>query len=228
MGSASDCTVFETNGSTVTISGPSAVNGSVCVGSNGALLMSGSANVSGKVELATGAKFSKSGPATTGGVNNNVDLSSQIAAVQNAATNATAMCSTFSGSISSTQTITGTGSAKVLCLQNVNLSNGSVLTLTGPSGTTFTINVKGIFMLSGGSKIVVGGAVQPKDVLINVVGGGQDATVSGGSFLQGTLLAPKRSITISGSISNGEIFSFQPVYITGGSKVTCSCAAGCQ
>jgi probable HAF family extracellular repeat protein len=223
VGSASDCTVFETNGSTVSITGPSAVNGSVCVGSNGALSMSGSAKVSEMVELATGARFSASGSATTGGVNKNVDLSSRVAAAQNASSSAAAMCSTYSGSVSTTQTITGTGSAKTLCLQNVNLSGGNVLTLTGPSGTAFIINVAGTFTLTGGSKIIVAGAVQPKDVLINVVGTGQDAALTGSSSVQGTLLAPNRKINVSASFVTGQVVSGQNIAITSGGQVNCSC-----
>ena len=222
--SASNCTVLEMNGVMVSITGPSAVDGSVCIGQKGTLSMSGSARVSEFAELAAGAKFNRSGSATVGGgVNKNVDLSSQISDAQNASTSAAGMCSSFSGSVTGSQTITGSGSTDGVCLQNLKLSGGSVLTLTGPSGTTFIINVSGTLALSGASKIVVSGAVQPKDVLINVIGSGGDAALTGGSALHGTLLAPRRKIDVSASFVSGQVISNQNIAITSGGQVNCSC-----
>lgn len=224
VGSASNCTVLEMAGTTVSITGPSSVDGSVCVAQKGTLSMSGSAKVSEFAELATGARFSRSGSAVVvGGVNTNVNLSSQINDAQNVSTSAAGMCSSFSGSVTGTQTITGSGSADVVCLQNLKLSGGSVLTLTGPSGTTFIINVSGTFALTGASKIVVSGAVQPKDVLINVIGTGGDAALTGGSALQGTLLAPRRKIDVSASFVTGQVISNQNIAITSGGQINCSC-----
>ena len=212
LGSATQCTVLETNGSKVTISGPSSVSGSVCIGPNGKLEMGGTTFVTGKIELASGATFMNG---------TNVDLSSQINAANAAAANAAALCSSYSGTVSGT--ITGNAGTNVRCLQTLSLGGGSVLTLTGPAGAKFVINVSGNFALGGGSKIVVSGGLQPKDVLINVVGTGQDVNIGGSSVLQGTLIALNRNINNSPGFITGQIVSGKNINISSGGQVNCPC-----
>jgi uncharacterized repeat protein (TIGR01451 family) len=224
LGSATACTVLETNGSTVTIAGPSSVSGGVCIGPNGKLSMSGSTFVTGKAELASGATITTSGSATVqGGVDTNVDLSSQINAANTAAANAAALCSSYSGSLSSTQTITGVVGNNVRCVQTLNLQGGSALTLTGPAGATFILNVNGTFALGGSGKILVSGGVQPKDVLVNVVGAGSDVVIGGSSVLQGSLIALNRKINNAPGFITGQIVSSKDITISSGGQVNCPC-----
>jgi choice-of-anchor A domain-containing protein len=207
------------------------IQGSVCIGPGGHLSMSGSQFITGNVVLSPGATISKSGSTTTGPVINNADLSAQISAAQTASANAAAMCSSFSGNLTNAQTITGNAGVNVLCVQNVNLSGGKVITLTGPAGASFVINVQGSFTLTGGSDIVVGGSLQPKDVLFNLIGSGSDVAFSGGgggtnccnAVVDGTILALNRKIALSPGLVRGEIISGRDISIVSGASVRCPC-----
>ena len=57
--------------------------------------------------------------------------------------------------------IVGAGGQNVLCVGDVILNAGQVVTLSGGASDTFVVNVTGRFALTGGSKIVASG-VSPR------------------------------------------------------------------
>ena len=234
LGAASGCTVLQLDAAKVSITGPAGgILGDVCIGPNGRLSMSGDEYVTGTINLAPGAKFSNSSHGTVNVVQN-VDLSAEISAAYAAAANAAGLPCTQSYTKldgKNVTTITGVAGINVICVGDVSLS-GTQVTLTGPAGTRFIINVTGKFVLTGGGKgpqIRVDGGVQPKDVLYNIIGAGADVAFSGGgggvnccaAIVDGTLLAPYRKINLSPGLVNGEVISGKDISIVSGSSVRC-------
>src|SRR5205823_4988887 len=232
VGAAGDCTVLELDGSKVDVTGPpGGLVGDVCIGPNGKLSITGGEFVTGEVRLAAGATFAKSGPGTVGSVETNQDLSAEInAAIAASADAASRPCTITLSSISNATTINATGGGAaptVVCVGDVVL-NGRTVTLSGVSGDSFIINVTGKFVLNGGSRIVVSG-IQPKDVLYNILGSGQQVAFTGGgggsgcckSSVDGTLIALHRNIALSPGVVNGELIGGQNISIVSGASVKC-------
>jgi uncharacterized repeat protein (TIGR01451 family) len=233
-GSTGQCTVFETDAGHVDMTGPAGgIQGNVCIGANGQLTMSGSQFVNGSLLLGPGATFSNSGSTTVGSIINNADLTSEIAAVTAASNAAAALCTSFTDNIMNGQTITGHAGVNVLCVQNIIL-NGGTVTLTGPAGASFVINVAGTYTMDGGADIVAGAPLQPKDILINMVGTGSDVHFTGGgggtnccnAVLEGTLIALQRQIALSPGLVRGQIISGMNISIVSGASVQCPCPVG--
>ena len=133
-------------------------------------------------------------------------------------------------SITNATTIKATGGGTaptVVCVRDVVL-NGRTVTLSGVAGDSFIINVTGKFVLNGGSRIVVSG-IQPKDVLYNIIGSGEQVAFTGGgrgtgcckSSVDGTLIALHRNIAFSPGLVNGELIGGQNISIVSGSSVKC-------
>ena len=236
LGAAAGCTVLQLGAAKVSITGPAGgVVGDICVAPNGTLSMSGDQYVTGEVHLGPGAKFSNSSHDTVNVVQN-VDLSAEIsAAYADAAAAASLPCSQSFAKLdgSSVTTIVGGVGINVICVGDVVLG-GKQVTLTGPAGAKFILNVSGKFVLTGGGagpQIRVAGGVQPKDVLYNIIGAGADVAFSGGgggvdcckAVVDGTLLAPLRKINLSPGLVNGQIISGKDISIVSGSSVRCPC-----
>ena len=142
--------------------------------------MSGDEFLTGTVNLGAGAKFSNSSHGTVN-VAQNVDLSAEIKDALDRADSAAALCSGPHQSFakldgSSVTSITGVLGINVICVGDVVIA-GKQITLTGPAGAQFIINVTGKFVLTGGGagpQIRVADGVQPKDVLYNIIGTGAD------------------------------------------------------
>jgi hypothetical protein len=128
------------------------------------------------------------------------------------------------GNITGTQTLTATHTGYyVVDIGNLNLGNGEHLTLSGPAGTQFVLNVGGNITLTGGngSGIDLLGALTVNDVVINVTStsSGDNVTASGGSspdpnhpgntlpnaVINGILLDVAGGIGFSPGMVNGEI-----------------------
>jgi hypothetical protein len=234
LGAAAGCTVLELGAASVSITGPAGgILGDVCVAPGGKLSISGDEYITGKVKLGTGATVQNSSSYWVD-VMNNVDLSAQILAAKTAATNAAAMPCTQSYATldgNSVTTITGVVGNNVICVGDINLS-GKQITISGPTGAKFIVNVAGKFVLTGGGsgpQIRVSGGVQPKDVLYNIKGTGPDVAFSGGggganccqAIVDGTILAPQRKIALAPGLVNGEIISGMDISIVSGSSVRC-------
>jgi hypothetical protein len=236
LGAAAGCTVLQLGPAKVSITGPAGgIVGDICIAPNGTLSMSGDQFVTGEVHLGPGAKFSNSS-GTSVNVVQNVDLSAEIsAAYADAAAAASLPCSQSFAKVdgSTVTTIVGGVGLNVICVGDVVLG-GKQVTLTGPAGAKFILNVSGKFVLTGGGagpQIRVAGGVQPKDVLYNIIGTGADVAFSGGgggvdcckAVVDGTLLAPFRKINLSPGLVNGQVISGKDISIVSGSSVRCPC-----
>ncbi|HXJ74618.1 MAG TPA: collagen-binding domain-containing protein, partial [Candidatus Dormibacteraeota bacterium] len=234
LGAAAGCTVLELGAAKVSITGPAGgILGDVCIAPNGSLAISGDEFITGTVHLGAGAKFANSSHSTVF-VAQNVDLSPEISAAYAAAANAAAMpCTQTYTKLdgNGVTTITGVAGVNVICVGDVVLS-GKQITLTGPAGAQFILNVTGKFVLTGGGagpQIRVAGGVQSKDVLYNIIGTGADVAFSGGgggvnccaAIVDGTLLAPGRKINLSPGLVNGQVISGKDINIVSGSSVRC-------
>jgi hypothetical protein len=105
-------------------------------------------------------------------------------------------------------TITGApGETVVLSLKNFILRDNSSFTLQGTATTTFVINVRKKFSLSGNSHIDLVG-VQWDQVLFNVVGTGQRVSLGGSSDFNGILMANDRTVRLrKHAMVSGEIIA---------------------
>jgi hypothetical protein len=105
-------------------------------------------------------------------------------------------------------TITGApGETVALSLKNFILRDNSSFTLQGTATTTFVINVRKKFSLSGNSHIDLVG-VQWDQVLFNVVGTGQRVSLGGSSVFSGILMANDRTIKMKGDATvSGELIA---------------------
>jgi Lysyl oxidase len=241
LGIAATCKVLQLGGGKVDLTGPAGgVDGHTCIGPSGELAMSGSQFVAGDVRLGAGATFSKSGSTIVGGtVLSGEDLSSEVDAAKTVSADAAAKtCTQNLGTLKTTQTILANGGPgpTVLCVQDVDVTTGSVITLSGGPGDTFIINVTGKFKVNGGRIVVAG--VQPSDVLYNVRGLGEQVAFSGGgggtdcckASVDGTLLAPDRDIALSPGLVDGAVISGRNISIVSGAAVSCPppppCPAG--
>jgi choice-of-anchor A domain-containing protein len=234
LGAAAGCTVLELGPATVSINGPAGgILGDICIAPKGSLAMSGDEYVTGTVRLGVGAHFQNSSHGTVN-VQQNVDLSAQInAALAEYANAQTLPCTQTYTQLNGNNvtTITGSVGINVICVGDIVLS-GKQIFLNGPAGARFIFNVTGKFVLTGGGdgpQIRVTGGVQPKDVLYNIIGTGQDVAFSGGgggvnccaAIVDGTLLAPYRKIALSPGLVNGEVISGMNISIVSGSSVRC-------
>jgi len=121
--------------------------------------------------------------------------------------------------------IQGTASQNVLNLTDLVVAGGGTLTLQAPAGGSFILNITGRIHLSGGSKIVVAGDLKASSVLFRVIGTGSDVILSGGSDLDGIVLAPFRKVVLSGdSTVYGEIAAGgKQILLSGDSAVIDPC-----
>jgi len=223
VGAATDCSVLELDGGSVSITGPSGVVGDICVGPGGTLRMTGGSFTT-SVRLDASATFTQSGGGSRGTTFQPVDLSPEINDANAAVTNAGSLnCDLNLGTISANTTITATANPTVACVDNINLSGGKVITLSGASGTSLIIRVTGAFNLSGSSKLIINtnSGLQPKDVLYDLVGSGSAVTVTGGGQIDGTILAPDRDVKLSVVKVNGEVISGKNITIVSGAAVKC-------
>lgn len=122
-------------------------------------------------------------------------------------------------------TVTGDGSLDVVDLPYFRLDNNATLTLTGPVGTGFVINVNGNFNLHTGN-IQVGGGVLPMDVVYNIIDSKATVTTMVPTTGVGILLAPNNDInSMDSSAFSGEIIGgySSTIVLMSGSKFTNPC-----
>jgi hypothetical protein len=100
------------------------------------------------------------------------------------------------------------GETVTLKLGHFVLSGNSTFTLQGTATTTFIIEVKNQFSLTGNAKVVLLGGVQWDDVIFVVRGKGDVVSVSRNASLQGILMANKRKVRLRNhSIVNGQVMA---------------------
>lgn len=195
----------------------SSILGDVYLRKGGSKLLSGSSQILGNF-------FQDKGKSTTydtilqRAASDALTLSANISALS-ATTNFSSNFSLSSGDIlgfNSSLTIAATDSNPVvLKLTDFVLSNAS-LTLYGSANTKFIINVSDDFALSNSSLITFGGTLNPKNVIFNI---GDAVAISGGSEVNGILLASNSTVALSGgSAVYGEVIG-KSIAMSGGSKI---------
>jgi hypothetical protein len=114
---------------------------------------------------------------------------------------------TFSSS-PATETIVGKGGQNVIeVTNNVHLSGGNTLTISGGPSETFIFNIANGLQLDGGSNIVLSG-VMPSQFLFYFPGSASwEVQTSGNANTAGTFLAPYGGIQINGGVHNAEFIS---------------------
>jgi choice-of-anchor A domain-containing protein len=225
------CTVFQMGAGKVTMSSgdPTGDFGNLCM-AGGSLSLSGGQIVKGDAYLgANVVKVSTWGPtAIQGDILRPFDLTTQVNAAKDASTSKGALaCDQSLGDLKTARTIAATRSGEnVICVNNIALNQVVTLSAAGHRAVSFVINVKGGFALSSGpgGQIRVQAPLEAKDVLVNVLGTGQDVKFSGGgnvSVVDGTILAPYRKISIAPGRVNGQIMSTLEISLSGGAIVEC-------
>jgi hypothetical protein len=149
-----------------------------------------------------------------------------------AAGNTALACSISLTTLSSTRTISRIGTTTVVCVRDVNLGNGQIVTLNGGVSDEFVFVVKGKFTVNGG-KIKVAGGAAAENVRYNVAGTGSQVTLSGGSGgaacckseVDGTVVAAARDIILNPGLIHGEVCGGRNISITNGSSVQDTLAA---
>ncbi len=237
LGAAAGISVLELGPASVSITGPAGgVIGDVSIAAGGKLSMSGSQFISGTVRLGPGATFTDSSSGNAGSVQQNVDLSAQIAAAYAAYSSASNMPCTQTFALldgKAITTITGNAGVNVICVKDIVLA-GRQIVLTGPSSAKFIFNISGKFVFTGGGygpqiRVDQNAGIQTSAVLYNVLGSGADVAFSGGggganccaAIVDGTILAPYRKIALSPGLVNGEVISGKDISIVSGSSVRC-------
>jgi 3D (Asp-Asp-Asp) domain-containing protein len=178
LGSAAQYSVFVL-GSTGNLSAVT-VNGNAAVAAGATLTNQAPSKVTGNVYVDPSGSYS--GPGTVGGQVISQSMSTARSDALNASNAATALNSSCSGSsgctyfsyssITSSTTVNGNSGLNVVNVSgDVNLSNAS-LTLSGPSGAYFVVNVGGSITLGGSGGIVVGGSVPANQLIVNMTGSG--------------------------------------------------------
>ena len=208
-----------------TMSSGAQIFGDVAFAGTGNSSLSGTGSIRGDVvSRSTGVLQKSSSFAITGSTFNNRDAAlaqgvSDAYAASSAAFNL-ASTSGYPTTINQNTSLTlndSTGGNVVLHLTDFVLSGTASLTLQGTAATTYIINVTNKFALSGSSVVLLGG-VKAENVLFNVTGTG-DATLSGSSVLNGTLLAVNRTVKMAGSATvYGEVIA-NKVALSGTSSV---------
>ena len=179
----------------ITMTDDSTINGDVYYRSNGTLAVAPGATITGSV-------FNNQNSLLDNGVSEAMAASNAAAAFQS-----TRSLSEVNGEGTQNIVLSGApGETVVLNLRKFQLNGDSTLTLQGSANTTYIINVKNQFSLSGNARIVLAGGLDWNDVLFNVRGKGSEVRLSGNSRFEGILLANKRTVRLRDqAIVRGEV-----------------------
>ncbi len=137
----------------------------------------------------------------------------QTASANNAVLTAT---QTINSVIVGGETITGNGGLNVVDLtKGVNMTSGSVLTISGDANDVFVINVDSQFVSNNGASVVLNG-VMANQILWNYLGS-LAATFTGGNLSntwEGTVLAPYAQISAQDRTFNGALIAGDSISMT--------------
>lgn len=205
------------------MNGPGTTTGNVGYNGSTSLQLNGSAGPEINGNLILGNNATVNNPAqVTGTIFTN--QSAQLNAAQAAAINAASFFNGLTPTsvmtvVNGTTTIIGSAGLNVLNLTGITLGNGQTLTLSGPAGAQFVINVSGNMALNSGLIQETGGLLA-SDVVFNVAGKVQ---TSGGlnneSVINGIVLDLSGQIALSPGAINGELIAGgnNPQIVSGGS-----------
>jgi hypothetical protein len=125
---------------------------------------------------------------------------------------------------SSSVTITGVAGRNVINVPIISLGNNISLTLSGPAGASWVVNVTGAGTNGGitlnASQILVGGGVTDANVILNVIGSGANVTASGnGDIVDGILMDLGGMESLNAVTVNGEVISGGAISLSNGGDV---------
>jgi choice-of-anchor A domain-containing protein len=200
MAGPADWTVLNVDTGTLSISGAGSINGNV--GLNGGNLSDSGTSITGNLVTSGTGNVSLSGGATISGTtSSNSTLLSQAASAALAASSAAAALSSSGGGVGLSSIIYNNAGTIDLMAGVYNLTNlvlnDTTLDLT--AGATYVFNISGSLAMNASEILDSTGA----NVLFNITNGA--ASLSGGSVLDGIVLAPDATFSDSGSSVVGEI-----------------------
>jgi len=123
-------------------------------------------------------------------------------------------------------TLSARPGANVVDVQDVVLNGGAKATISAPAGASVLVRVHGELSLSGQSSIVLSGGISPDSVLFDVIGAGADVTLTGRSSVAAIVLAPSRNVSLSSGVVSGEVIAGgKQLAITSGAQIDgwCGC-----
>jgi fibronectin-binding autotransporter adhesin len=193
-------TVLNVDTGTLSISGAGSINGNV--GLNGGNLSDSGTSIKGNLVTSGTGNVSLSGAATISGTTSkNPTLLSQAASAAVNASSADARLSPSGGGVGLSSIIYNNAGTIDLMSGVYNLSSlvlvGTTLDLT--AGSTYVFNISGSLAMNASEILDSTGA----NVLFNITSGA--ASLSGGSVLDGIVLAPNATFSESGGSVVGEI-----------------------
>jgi hypothetical protein len=190
---------------------------------------SGTLNDTGNIDILTSSTFHISSNGATGTVTQNAAtntlLQNAVAGADITSAWASALgldpTASFGTILNSTTISEKTAGQYVIDLAGINLANGSTLTLSAPTGSTFILDVGnsllgGAFNLSSAS-IVLSGGLTANDVLFNVLGSGS-VNLANNSTVDGIILALSRSVNMAGGLVNGDVIASN-ANLSGGASI---------
>jgi len=208
-------------GGNITLSGTTKVVGTAYIRSGGVLRKSGSASITGN------------GGAAVTDASHDAILNSAVTSAMNASAFANGLSNQDAGinyngwnslttvnqNTSLSLTDTTAGQHAVLHLTDFVLTGGATFTLSGSAATAYVIDVSNNFSLIGG-KVLLAGGLLPENVLFNITGTGTTVSMSSAAQYNGFLLAPNRTVNISGASNVSGTIIAQTVNVSGGSRLS--------
>ena len=195
--------LFQLGGRTLRVSGSATLKANIMLGPNAAGRLSGSVILQSLVKDPSASWLTEGNVIVSKSRTADVSVNAQAGAA--ASSTAAALAPTHASmdlapaTDSNVLHIVGNGGLNVIQVSNIDLQGSNSLTLTGGANDTFVFNVSGRFRVGGSFALNLEGGIKPGSVLFNVIGDGQDVLVTGSSSLRGTILAPRRSVTLEGS-----------------------------
>lgn len=175
--------------------GNSIVGGDVAVGPEGTCNFAGASDVYGNIYVDPTASASGGGVFHGGSFVTGFDLSAANADAMWAYTDAISRTATQTfGAITSSTTIVGNGGINVISISSISLDSGEKLIFSGGASDFFIVNVTGGLTMGGDGSIEGAGGVDASGILLNFVGTGTKLTSHVDNVVNGTILAPYRSV----------------------------------
>jgi len=115
------------------------------------------------------------------------------------------------GSITGSQTVVGNGGINVISIASITLNDNQNLLFSGGLNDFFIVNVTGGLTMGGNGTIGGAGSVDASKILLNFIGTGTELKSHVNNVLNGTVLAPYRSV---------EFHSANGAVLAGGANLT--------
>jgi len=204
-------------------SGATSSQANLGINSGGKLNQTGTVVIQGTYyKFSTNADSTTSGFTAVGGVN-----TTSNSKLTTAASDATAASTTLAGltpnqtlgTITANTTISATVPGRnVINLTDINMGNGTILTLSGSATQSFVINVTGTSTVNFSNVSLVGG-LTAANVIFNVLNG-DSVTDNSPDVVNGTIMDINGTVSITNNDTiNGEIISGKQINLSNGSDV---------